>query len=69
MTISQTILAGVPEADRHLVARQANRAVNMAGWRYSDALRAELETYERIGADAYRALDDESTRIVRGLGY
>ena len=57
------------ETDRLEIMRQAGRRVNMAGGRYSDALRAELATYAR---DRYTYMHQtvvSANETARLLGY
>lgn len=70
MTRTDSILGeSFPTSDRPMLVQEANRRVNMTGWRYSDALRAELDTYRTLGSEGYRKLHEEATRVTRGLGY
>lgn len=72
MTRADQVIAesgvAVEESDRSNLSRQATRRVNMTGWRFSDALRAELRDY---GADAakWRRNAAEGDRVAATLGY
>ena len=59
----------VDPRDRSVIAQAAGRETNMTGGRYSDALRAQLATYARLGRDGFLQLHDESTRVAQQLGY
>lgn len=59
----------VSAEERTVLVASATRASNMSGGRYSDHLRSELATLARVGSVAYITQYNESTRIVREIGY
>lgn len=68
-TSTDRIIGDIDQEARAALVAEANRRVNMTGWRYSDALRAERATFEDRGRESYMALHAEASRIARQLGY